>query len=566
MGQIRLFVSDDNHKIFKIQEGRKEPVVEGYTIHDYICPLTGKAFKNRRDFWDYIKATKIQPNEFSYDRQLNVENEENISKLFDITHLEYLWFNYLKDENKLFETIKSKDKKNLLKNFKNRKNRQLLENLLGLIDLKLYNILHKLYNGNMDFTKVINENIKEEVKVGQAKVESENNVESVKVESDKVESGNLESGNLESDKVESGNLESGNLESDNLESEGLPVNELIDNVLDLIKTKGLKYIATELNIANGTVQRWVDNKKVPKSYQFEIKKLSSCDIDYTEFTYKEKDQFFTPSNISEYTINTFKKIMKENNVDINDYTFIEPSAGDGSFTKLLPENSISLDIEPRNKKIIKQDYLKWSPPNKGSYITMGNPPFGLRGNLALRFINHSSKFSDHLCFLLPPLFESDGRGSPMKRVIGYNLIHSEKIDTNFYDPEGNEIKVNVILQIWSKYIKNDKYKIKTNDNKLFKVYSLSDGGTSGSTRNKDMLNKCDIYIPSTCFGIENMKIYNSFKELPKQRGYGVVFHDKKNENIDKSKNIDWGKISFLSTNSAYNLRVSKITDALLDIM
>ena len=46
-----------------------------------------------------------------------------------------------------------------------------------------------------------------------------------------------------------------------------------NNVIELIKNKGLKYIATELNISNGTVQRWVDNKKVPKSYQFEIKKL-----------------------------------------------------------------------------------------------------------------------------------------------------------------------------------------------------------------------------------------------------------------------------------------------------
>ena len=81
-----------------------------------------------------------------------------------------------------------------------------------------------------------------------------------------------------------------------------------------------------------------------------------------------------------------------------------------------------------------------------------------------------------------------------------------------------------------------------------------------------MLNSCDIYIPSTCFGIENMKIYNSFEELPKRRGYGVVFYDKKEENLLKSKNIEWGKISFLSTNSASNLRVSKITDALLDIM
>lgn len=211
--------------------------------------------------------------------------------------------------------------------------------------------------------------------------------------------------------------------------------ELMNNVIELIKNKGLKYIATELNIANGTVQRWIDNKKVPKSYQFEIKKLCNGDIDYTKFTYKEKDQFFTPTNISKYIIKTFQNIMKENNIDINVYTFIEPSAGDGSFTKLLPENTISLDIEPRHHKIIKQDYLKWKPPNNGKYITIGNPPFGLRGNLALRFINHSAEFSDHLCFLLPPLFESDGRGSPMKRVQGYNLIYSEKIDTNFYDPK-----------------------------------------------------------------------------------------------------------------------------------
>lgn len=342
--------------------------------------------------------------------------------------------------------------------------------------------------------------------------------------------------------------------------------ELMNNVIELIKNKGLKYIATELNIANGTVQRWIDNKKVPKSYQFEIKKLCNGEIDYTKFTYKEKDQFFTPTNISKYIIKTFQNIMKENNIDINVYTFIEPSAGDGSFTKLLPENTISLDIEPRHHKIIKQDYLKWKPPNNGKYITIGNPPFGLRGNLALRFINHSAEFSDHLCFLLPPLFESDGRGSPMKRVQGYNLIYSEKIDTNFYDPIGKDIKVNVILQIWSKSIINDKYKIKSNDNKLFKVYSLSDGGTSGSTRNKKMLDKCDIYIPSTCFGIENMKIYDTFEELPKKRGYGVVFYDKKEINIINSKKIDWGKISFLSTNSAYNLRVSKITDALITIM
>ena len=104
-----------------------------------------------------------------------------------------------------------------------------------------------------------------------------------------------------------------------------------------------------------------------------------------------------------------------------------------------------------------------------------------------------------------------------------------------------KLKVNVILQIWSKYINNDKYKIKSNDVINYLKYILYQMECHQGQRNKDMLNNCDIYIPSTCFGIENMKIYNSFEELPKRRGYGVVFYEKKSENIINSKNINWGE-------------------------
>uniref|UniRef100_A0A6C0CEF9 site-specific DNA-methyltransferase (cytosine-N(4)-specific) n=1 Tax=viral metagenome TaxID=1070528 RepID=A0A6C0CEF9_9ZZZZ len=139
MGQIRLFVSDDNHKIFKIQEGRKEPIVEGYSIQYFICPLTGKAFKNRGEFWDYIKTTNIQPSKMKYDRQLNIENEENISKLFDITQLEELWINYFVNEFS---------------------NKTKFYNLIGQINLELYIILLKVYRGEMNIDNCINESNK----------------------------------------------------------------------------------------------------------------------------------------------------------------------------------------------------------------------------------------------------------------------------------------------------------------------------------------------------------------------------------------------------------------------
>jgi hypothetical protein len=90
------------------------------------------------------------------------------------------------------------------------------------------------------------------------------------------------------------------------------------------------------------------------------------------------------------------------------------------------------------------------------------------------------------------------------------------------------------------------------------IYSISDGGTTSSIRNKKMIGKCDIYIPSTCFGKNNMKCYHYFEELPGKKGYGIVFNINKEIMIRKMLEIEWSKVAFLSTNSAYNLRSSQI--------
>ena len=75
-------------------------------------------------------------------------------------------------------------------------------------------------------------------------------------------------------------------------------------------------------------------------------------------------------------------------------------------------------------------------------VVFGNPPFGLRGNLALRFINHASAFSDFVCFILPSSFESDGKGSARARVKNLNLIYSKPLQNDvFFDPDGTRIEV-----------------------------------------------------------------------------------------------------------------------------
>ena len=284
--------------------------------------------------------------------------------------------------------------------------------------------------------------------------------------------------------------------------------------------------------------------------------------------YREKDQFYTTKEISKYCFNKTLQILKELDINEKEYIFIEPSAGCCNFYNILPENrKIGIDIDPKGEfkeKLIKINYLDFVPKDKNKkYIVIGNPPFGLRGNLALRFINHSYDFADVVAFILPPLFDSTGKGVPMTRVYGYKLAYTEKLPLNSFEyPNGEKVEVATIFQVWTK-INTNKIKIeqKKTCRSFIKVYSLSDGGTPSSTRNKNMLDKCDLYLPSTCFS--GMKTYNSFEELPNRRGYGVVFLKDKNKLKNIFLDINWKEVAFLSTNSAINLRTDLIENELI---
>ena len=227
---------------------------------------------------------------------------------------------------------------------------------------------------------------------------------------------------------------------------------------EILATHTLKSAAAKLNLAPGTISRWIELDNIPPQYTFDLMRILGKDVNYTNYKSSAKDQFFTPEQVTRKCWTIFNEITK---VNPDEYTFIEPSAGDGAFLKVLPQGTIAMDVEPRNERIARQDYLTWTPAQQDNkkYIVFGNPPFGLRGHVALNFINHSHKFADYVCFVLPQLFESDGKGSPRKRVKGYNLIYSEKVSAPFYTPENTNVDVNGVFQIWSKHTNDPKYTI-----------------------------------------------------------------------------------------------------------
>jgi len=331
---------------------------------------------------------------------------------------------------------------------------------------------------------------------------------------------------------------------------------IYDFFLPIYNEFGMDAICDGLYLHKGTVKRWLEKKEVPHQYYFDLCRIADIVVDYSRYSAKEKDQFFTNFETAQYCLNTAIDIITDLGDDLSQYTFIEPSAGDGAFYNMFPpacgaKGFIGLDIEPRDRNVLRRDFLTWSPDTDKN-ICVGNPPFGLRGHLALKFINHAALFSDYVCFILPQLFDSNGKGSCKSRVRGMNLIHSEVIDSAFHYPDGKDVSVNVVFQIWSKHHKVQEEEVDLTN--IIKLYSLSDGGTPGSTRNKQHLYSCDFYLPSTCFGSDAMTVYDNFENLPHRRGYGIVVKACNAEISKIMSETDWSEVSFASTNGAYNLR------------
>lgn len=127
-------------------------------------------------------------------------------------------------------------------------------------------------------------------------------------------------------------------------------------------------------------------------------------------TAKADDQYFTHPLIAEKCWNVVEGILPQ--LPEIDY-YLEPSAGNGAFLDLLPEDKrIGVDLVKQHPEVIQSDFFNYLPTfysplevlSKTNVLTIGNPPFGKNSNLAIQFFNHAAKFSDTICFVIPRTF------------------------------------------------------------------------------------------------------------------------------------------------------------------
>ena len=133
--------------------------------------------------------------------------------------------------------------------------------------------------------------------------------------------------------------------------------------------------------------------------------------------------------------------------------FVEPSAGRGAFLACMPpDKRIGIDIDPLGwvfgNEIVEQDFFNFVWP-EGRTITIGNPPFGRRGKLAMKFLNISAENSEVVAFILPSIFS---KFTFYNRVHPYMQLLHEIPVTEFDSPDGigEGPKVNCVFQIWKK--------------------------------------------------------------------------------------------------------------------
>lgn len=294
--------------------------------------------------------------------------------------------------------------------------------------------------------------------------------------------------------------------------------------------------------------RWNSHKAIPKWVDPEKVDL---------------DQFFTKPEVAEQCYRQFCDFLQSRGEDVSTFTHIEPSAGQGAFYRLMPENRrIGVDVDTKSAEFVRADFLSWEPPlTSHPVVCVGNPPFGYRAWLALAFINHAAQFSKYVAFIVPMAFQSKGKGSPRGRVKGMRLVHSEHLAADsFTDPAGRTVRVNCLWQIWEKVDSHEQEPEPTcNDYiDLFTVDKRKER-LCGQTR----LHEASFFIQRTYFG-KPPGLVTDFNDVKYGCGYGIVIKKQKKQVIAALQSADWVKHSNLASHNCRHISMSHIRDVLIE--
>ena len=274
----------------------------------------------------------------------------------------------------------------------------------------------------------------------------------------------------------------------------------------------------------------------------------------------ELDQFFTNTDAAQHYYGQALDYLHRQGLEEGDCLFIEPAAGDGAFFRLMPPDSrLGLDLLPMGEGIIRQDFLAFTPPpTEKRIVLIGNPPFGYRSWLALLFLQKAAQFADYVCFILPMAFQSEGKGSPKKRVKGLRPVYTEVVPPqSFHLPDGREKRINALWQIWER---GDGPRP---DPRRFSAYLELFTVDSRKERlcGQKKAEQADFFLQRTYYR-QPPHLVKEFSQVRYTCGYGLILKKEREQIIRILNTTDWDHFSNLAAHNCRHISMYHILMAL----
>ena len=242
--------------------------------------------------------------------------------------------------------------------------------------------------------------------------------------------------------------------------------------------------------------------------------------------------------MAEYVVNKTKETIGEENIT----EYIEPSAGAGVFLDYLDKSYLAYDIKPEDSRIIKQDYLELELDYKKGRCIIGNPPYGTRNTLSVRFFKKSIQLGDYISFILPISQLNNNQ-----QMYEFDLIHSENLGIRNY----SERNVHCCFNIYRRYASGE-FNKKPN-------YKLKDVTLTEYRSKKKSIKSDAIHDYRFCYwGAATGKEVENKGAYAHEMGVDVLNYDLKDKVIQCLRDVNWHEvINFTATPAVYQWQVYK---------
>lgn len=163
---------------------------------------------------------------------------------------------------------------------------------------------------------------------------------------------------------------------------------------------------------------------------------------------QELDKFYTKDEVALSCIETISPLISQSDV------VVEPSAGAGAFSRQIKHPNLkAFDLEPENEAISQMNWfdVNVSIIGKGKLTVIGNPPFGVRSDLAKKFIKHAvSLGAETISFILPKTFSKALNQRETLYPFEYRLVIEKELENNSFTLEGDSFHVPCSWYVWTK--------------------------------------------------------------------------------------------------------------------